>query len=640
MPTPQDNTNSNHVAEARVKESKGKKKRTLAEAIFTAEVSAVANNILLNQTTKLTDSPVGAEQLAGDKRPPVKRHRVPTPRHQSKIGDKKKSGSLLLSLALASEIFDQNQTMHKNKPHQHQLGGAESGGGDQNAASSEPIPPGNMVESSDCQGDHLSSVLSNTQEENDIGGPQSTILQKKNTGDSPTDEHQLNRNGVSPSAGNMLHPGVFAGFASPNGAVSSHILPQAPLPPVFLMASASSSSGTCLPSVDSLIPSSATPGCNGVGLAGPNPLIPGLLNPNGQTVALTNLQQQEIADLRQIVGPGKHISPAQTVSPATRNSVAVAVAKFYAKGKGSDKKTPIPQNINVLEPVTGWKNCNADKKKDSLCATPAFECSEPGCGTTFNTRFSLKRHSKKHNGERLHKCPYDCGKRFAEKSTLTRHIRVHTGARPYICKYEGCGKSFADRTNIKRHELLHTGKRPYRCGFCTRGFYYPKHLAKHIQDTHADVSMPSLQGFISAAAAAAEAAVSSEARADGTAMIPILSAVPISPAGHIGNAVPGIIPVFPVLTGHIIETEKEAKVKSDEDSRRERHCHQKEGQFSISVAATAADQKATGLSKVILGASKSNSGEITTKTLPMQLGLTSENMATVLPDHLHQASTF
>jgi len=97
---------------------------------------------------------------------------------------------------------------------------------------------------------------------------------------------------------------------------------------------------------------------------------------------------------------------------------------------------------------------------------------------------SLKRHMKKHTGERPHACPYNCGKRFAEKSTLTRHVRIHTGERPYICKFPGCGKSFADRTNVKRHELIHMGQRPYHCKYCDRGFFRPKQVVKHVAKMH------------------------------------------------------------------------------------------------------------------------------------------------------------
>jgi len=71
-----------------------------------------------------------------------------------------------------------------------------------------------------------------------------------------------------------------------------------------------------------------------------------------------------------------------------------------------------------------------------------------GCGSTFfTTKFSWKRHQKKHSGERLHKCLFmGCGKSFTKKSTLKRHIRTNTGERPYTCSLHGCNWKFATRT--------------------------------------------------------------------------------------------------------------------------------------------------------------------------------------------------
>ena len=63
-------------------------------------------------------------------------------------------------------------------------------------------------------------------------------------------------------------------------------------------------------------------------------------------------------------------------------------------------------------------------------APKIFACSVYGCGDSFNTKFSLTRHGKKHTGERPFPCTYKgCGKRFAERSTLARHARIHTGVK-------------------------------------------------------------------------------------------------------------------------------------------------------------------------------------------------------------------
>ena len=50
----------------------------------------------------------------------------------------------------------------------------------------------------------------------------------------------------------------------------------------------------------------------------------------------------------------------------------------------------------------------------------------------------------------------------------------------------GCGKYFADRTNVKRHEMIHSGQRPYWCTEqgCKRGYFWRKHLRKHMLSVH------------------------------------------------------------------------------------------------------------------------------------------------------------
>lgn len=117
----------------------------------------------------------------------------------------------------------------------------------------------------------------------------------------------------------------------------------------------------------------------------------------------------------------------------------------------------------------------------------SYVCNYPNCGDSFKTRFSLKRHSKKHSGVKPYVCQHNgCNKRFAEKSTLKRHLRIHTGEKPYQCSVPGCGKTFADRTNVKRHEMIHSGDRPYWCTVpdCKRGYFWRKHLKKHLYSVH------------------------------------------------------------------------------------------------------------------------------------------------------------
>jgi hypothetical protein len=88
--------------------------------------------------------------------------------------------------------------------------------------------------------------------------------------------------------------------------------------------------------------------------------------------------------------------------------------------------------------------------------TRKFECVWAGCGESFPTQYSLKRHYKRHRGDRPHPCTVQgCNARFAEKSTLQRHLQMHSGLRPFQCKYEGCGRRYADRLTCQKHEAKH-----------------------------------------------------------------------------------------------------------------------------------------------------------------------------------------
>eukprot|EP00457_Paulinella_chromatophora_P005443 gb/GEZN01005460.1/.p1 GENE.gb/GEZN01005460.1/~~gb/GEZN01005460.1/.p1 ORF type:complete len:387 (-),score=30.92 gb/GEZN01005460.1/:527-1687(-) len=89
-----------------------------------------------------------------------------------------------------------------------------------------------------------------------------------------------------------------------------------------------------------------------------------------------------------------------------------------------------------------------------------FLCLWPGCGERFPTHYSLKRHFKRHSGDRPHACTVEgCNGRFAEKSTLQRHLQMHNGERPFRCKFKDCGRRYADRLTCQRHEdNYHSGE--------------------------------------------------------------------------------------------------------------------------------------------------------------------------------------
>jgi uncharacterized Zn-finger protein len=60
-----------------------------------------------------------------------------------------------------------------------------------------------------------------------------------------------------------------------------------------------------------------------------------------------------------------------------------------------------------------------------------FKCDIFGCEQMFKTKFSLKRHFKKHFVKKL-KCKF-CPKVFGLEQYLEEHEHVHTGEKPYNC---------------------------------------------------------------------------------------------------------------------------------------------------------------------------------------------------------------
>lgn len=74
-------------------------------------------------------------------------------------------------------------------------------------------------------------------------------------------------------------------------------------------------------------------------------------------------------------------------------------------------------------------------------------------------------------------CEY-CEKVFTHRGDLKRHNRKHTGEKPYECTE--CLKKFSQLSNLSRHRLVHSGERPFACAQCGQSYSRKGRLVNHI----------------------------------------------------------------------------------------------------------------------------------------------------------------
>ncbi|KAG7159436.1 Zinc finger protein 577-like [Homarus americanus] len=107
-----------------------------------------------------------------------------------------------------------------------------------------------------------------------------------------------------------------------------------------------------------------------------------------------------------------------------------------------------------------------------------YSCSV--CAKTFKQNEYLRKHMRKHTGEKPFVCK-ECGKSFTCKSELNRHSKRHSSERPHMCS--DCGQSFKMRHNLRKHLKAHSGTQQWKCLLCSSIFSKPKLLEAH-RKTH------------------------------------------------------------------------------------------------------------------------------------------------------------
>eukprot|EP00808_Paulinella_micropora_P004871 g47954.t1 len=141
-----------------------------------------------------------------------------------------------------------------------------------------------------------------------------------------------------------------------------------------------------------------------------------------------------------------------------------ALSRLLVKSNETDM-VEVPSNprlVGAMGMATVTSEKRRGRKSKSSCPK-AFLCPVAHCGYGFPTHFSLKRHLKRHSGQKPFQCTFvepttkeRCTMAFAEKSTLKRHLQMHNGRRPYKCEFPGCNRRFADRVNLNRHLDKHS----------------------------------------------------------------------------------------------------------------------------------------------------------------------------------------
>jgi len=95
----------------------------------------------------------------------------------------------------------------------------------------------------------------------------------------------------------------------------------------------------------------------------------------------------------------------------------------------------------------------SDQKKPKLCSTTDLDKLGAECISV-----KIKNHKKSKKGEESkHYCTYPgCNKGYIAKFSLKRHEKKHRGEKPFVCTQfcqgKFCGKAFSERWELKRHQ--------------------------------------------------------------------------------------------------------------------------------------------------------------------------------------------
>jgi len=105
------------------------------------------------------------------------------------------------------------------------------------------------------------------------------------------------------------------------------------------------------------------------------------------------------------------------------------------------------------------------------------------CQFATPRKHDLKRHVKRHTGERPHQCSV-CDYKSIQPGHLRIHMRQHTGEKPYSCTV--CPYKAVSSSSLIGHMRSHSGEKNYQCSLCDFKSVHSQDLKRHI-NTHIGV---------------------------------------------------------------------------------------------------------------------------------------------------------
>ena len=89
---------------------------------------------------------------------------------------------------------------------------------------------------------------------------------------------------------------------------------------------------------------------------------------------------------------------------------------------------------------------------------------------------------------KLFKCGYEgCGKTYTTKQSLRRHLTLHIGDAQFRCYYKDCTGTmrYYDSQALARHiRRKHSIEKPFKCNICNKRFMRPDYWKRHKKEFH------------------------------------------------------------------------------------------------------------------------------------------------------------